>query len=199
LARVSASVARLIWSSVMAAVADGQPVDLDCGRGCIMGPVERPLFDVLGFLNEPTHVASVATVTSRGRPALAMMWFLLEDGRLWFNSPEAQQDQPAPFLRAAGEAHDVAVMVATFDPPDDVRQFRAVGPARLEKRDVSRVRRIYERYVPEWSPSWSSHAESAKFRLWSMVPERGMAVTFPGLDDSPTCRWATEADLLARR
>jgi hypothetical protein len=186
-------------SNRISVVADGQPVDLDRGRSSIMRTVDQPIFDVLAFLNEPTHVASVATVTSRGRPALAMMWFLLEDGRLWFNSPEAQQDQPAPFLRAAREAHDVAVMVATFDPPDDVRQFRAVGPARLEERDVSRVRRIYERYVPEWSPSWSSHAESTRFRLWSMVPERGMAVTFPGLDDSPTYRWSTEADLLARR
>lgn len=162
-----------------------------------MAGMERPTFDVLGFLGEPRHVASVSTVTARGRPALAMMWFVLEDGRLWFHSPEPTTGKPAPFLHAAREGGDVAVMVATFDPPRDVRQFRTVGPARLEERDVSRVRRIYERYVPEWSDSWSSHAESPRFRLWSMAPERGMAVTYPDLDDRPTYRWSTGADLLA--
>jgi hypothetical protein len=45
-------------------------------------------FDVLGFLDEPGRPASVATVTGRGRPALAMMWFLVEDERVWFHTPE---------------------------------------------------------------------------------------------------------------
>jgi hypothetical protein len=100
--------------------------------------MEQQPFDVLKFLREPLHTACVATTTRSGRPALATMWFLV----------------------AAREEREVAVLVSTFDPPTDVRQFRAVGPSRLEKRDVTRVRRIYERYIPEWTPSWDSHAAS---------------------------------------
>lgn len=80
-----------------------------------------------------------------GRPALATMWFLVEAGRFWFSSPGTIEGRPSPFLDAARDGRDVAAMVATFDPPHDVRQVRASGPARLETRDVARVHRIYER------------------------------------------------------
>jgi Pyridoxamine 5'-phosphate oxidase len=79
----------------------------------------QPTFDVLGFLHEPRRPASVATVSGRGRPALAMMWFLLEDDRLWFHTAEPP-GLPAPFLRAARERAEVAVMVATLQ--DDQAQ-----------------------------------------------------------------------------
>jgi hypothetical protein len=55
-------------------------------------------------------------MTGTGRPALAMMWFLVEDHRLWFHTA-ASHELPAPFQRAARERREVAVMVATFDPP----------------------------------------------------------------------------------
>ena len=77
--------------------------------------VDRPTFDVLGFLDEPGRPASVATVTGRGRPALAMMWFLVEDDRLWFHTPEPS-DVPAPFLRAARERREVASVVDVAGP-----------------------------------------------------------------------------------
>ena len=85
-------------------------------------------FDVLGFLHEPGRPASVATVSGRGRPALATMWFLVEDERVWFHTAEPP-GLPAPFLRAARAGAKVAVMVATFLPPADVRQVRMSGPA----------------------------------------------------------------------
>ena len=44
-------------------------------------------------------------------------------------------------------------MVATFNPPTDVRQVRMTGPARLEERDDARVRRLYLRYVDAWTPN----------------------------------------------
>ena len=160
--------------------------------------VDGPMFDVLGFLDEPGRPASVATVTARGRPALATMWFLLEDERLWFHTPESP-DLPAPFIRAARARAPVAVMVATFDPPTDVRQVRTTGPARLEERDDERVRRIYRRYVDEWTPRWERQATSAGYRLWSMSPERGMAVAYPGLSDGPAVRWAGPSELFGLR
>jgi hypothetical protein len=156
--------------------------------------MEGPTFDVLGFLSEPRRPASVATVSGRGRPALATMWFLLEDDRLWFHTAESP-GLPAPFLRAARERAEVAVMVATFDPPTDVRQVRMTGPARLEERDDTRVRRLYHRYVDAWTPKWERQATAASYRLWSMSPDRGVAVTYPGLEDGPTFRWSESAGL----
>lgn len=120
------------------------------------------------------------------------MWFLFADGRLWFHSPV---DKPAPFLAAAAAGREVSVLVATFSPPHDVRQFRASGPAALSSRDLTRVRRIYERYVPEWSAFWREHATSDRFRLWSMLPDRGMAVAYPGLADAPVYRWSDPTEL----
>ncbi|HEY7429282.1 MAG TPA: pyridoxamine 5'-phosphate oxidase family protein [Streptosporangiaceae bacterium] len=160
--------------------------------------MEGPTFDVPGFLGEPGHPASVATVTGRGRPALAMMWFLAEDGRLWFHTP-APPGLPSPFLRAAREHQDVAVMVATFNPPTDVRQVRMTGPARLGEQDHERVRRIYRRYVASWAPNWDRQATSPTYHLWSMSPDRGMAVSYPGLNDGPTFRWQDPSELFTHR
>ncbi|OLT39554.1 hypothetical protein BJF85_25570 [Saccharomonospora sp. CUA-673] len=153
-----------------------------------------PNFDVVAFLDEPGHPAAVATVTGRGRPALATMWFLLADGRLWFHSPV---DAPAPFLDAAAAGREVSVLVATFAPPHDVRQFRTTGPASLEEPDLDRVHRIYERYLPEWTPDWTEQAASPRLRLWSMVPARGMAVAYPDLADADVYRWSDPSELLS--
>ena len=160
--------------------------------------MEGPSFDVLGFLDEPGRPASVATTTGRGGPALAMMWFMVEDERLWFHTAEPV-GQPAPFLSAAREGREVAVMVATFDPPADVRQLRTTGPARLERRDDQRVRRLYRRYVDAWTPKWERQATAASYHLWSMSPARGMAVAYPNLDDGPTFRWSDPHGLLGLR
>jgi Pyridoxamine 5'-phosphate oxidase len=160
--------------------------------------MQGPTFDVLGFLDEPRHPASVATVTGRGRPALATMWFLVEDDRLWFHTPETPE-LPSPFLRAARERAEVAVMVATFNPPADVRQVRTTGPARLEQRDDERVRRLYGRYVDTWSPKWERQATAASYHLWSMSPGRGMAVSYPGLEDGPAFRWSDPSGLFRTR
>ncbi|WP_236725425.1 hypothetical protein [Amycolatopsis orientalis] len=52
--------------------------------------MKRPTIDVRGFLDERERPAGVATTTSRGNPALAMMWFVAEEHRLWFHTPEAR-------------------------------------------------------------------------------------------------------------
>jgi hypothetical protein len=158
-----------------------------------MTGMDAPSFDVRGFLAEPGRPASVATVTGNGQPALAMMWFAVEDGDLWFHTPA---ETPAPFLRAAARHEDVAVMVATFSPPDDVRQVRMTGPARLAEPDLDRVRRIYGRYVPAWTADWEGQATSPDYRLWAMSPQRGMAVAYPGLTGGPPFRWSGPADFL---
>lgn len=155
--------------------------------------MDRSPFAVQDFLDEPRLPAGVATTTGRGNPALAMMWFVAEEGRLWFHTP-VSGDRPTPFLDAARGNREVAVMVATFNPPEDVRQVRMTGPARLETKDVMRVRRIYERYIPSWSPDWEDHAASPDAVLWSMSPDRGMAVAYPGLANGPVFRWSNATE-----
>ncbi|MEU3624737.1 hypothetical protein [Amycolatopsis coloradensis] len=51
-----------------------------------------------------------------------------------------------PFLDAARDNREVAVMVATVNPPDDVRQVRMTGPAKLETKDVARGRGLAVTY-----------------------------------------------------
>ena len=150
-------------------------------------------FDFFGFLGEPRRPASVATVTAGGKPALGLMWFVFEDGRFWFHSPD-RAGRPVPFLRAARGGDDVSVMVATFEPPD-VRQVRATGAARIEKPDLARVQRIYRRYVPVWSAEWEAQTRNPELHLWSVSPDRGMAVTFPDLENRPSFRWSAATEL----
>lgn len=152
--------------------------------------MQYPEFDVAAFLGERTRPASVATVTPQGRPALAMMWFVFVDGRLWFHTPSGS----SPFLAAAQDGCDVAAMVATFNPPD-VRQVRVTGPARLEDADFRRTRAIYDRYVDEWSDKWERQATSPVYRLWSLLPQRGMAVTYPELEGRDPYYWTCASDM----
>ncbi|TCP51938.1 hypothetical protein EV191_106102 [Tamaricihabitans halophyticus] len=156
--------------------------------------MNQPDFDVRGMLDEPGLVASIATVTATGRPALAVVWFCHADSRLWFNSPRGE-GRPEPFLDAARRGADVAVLAAIFNAPNDIRQFRATGPARLEDRDGVRVRRVYDRYISEWTPQWLEHLTSTRYQLWSVLPASGMAVDYSGFRDSPVFRWASVGEL----
>ena len=124
------------------------------------------------------------------------MWFGLFDGRFWFHTPSAGGHR-SPFLVAAGKGREVAAMVATFDPPGDVRQVRTTGPATLHPHDPLRARAIYERYVPDWTDAWTAQAASEAFQLWSLLPERGMAVHYPDLQDTEPVRWTTPPEWLA--
>jgi hypothetical protein len=45
----------------------------------------------------------------------------------------------------------------------------------------------------DWASGWEEQATSAGFRLWSMLPERGMAVTYPGLANGPVFRWSRQS------
>jgi hypothetical protein len=151
-------------------------------------PVER--FDVDEFLAERQHLASVATVTGSGTPALATMWFLFELHRFWFHSPSVSR----AFLDAAAHGASVAVMVATWDPPLDVRQLRATGTARMEAHNPDRVERIYDRYLDgdraAWRAAWADQIESEEYHLWSVLAERGTAVSYENLQDGPRVRWS---------
>lgn len=156
----------------------------------------EPTFDIASFLREPRRPASVSAVTASGRPALATMWFGFFEGRLWFHTPSVER-RPSPFLLAAGEGREVAAMVATFDPPNDVRQVRVTGPATQHPHDPDRARSIYDRYVPDWTDAWSAQAHSQALQLWSLLPQRGMAVHYPNLENTTPVRWTAPPDWLS--
>lgn len=150
--------------------------------------MSSPDFDITEFLAERRRPASVATVTPRGNPALATMWFVFAEGRLWFHTPY-RTGRPNPFLAAIDQEREVSAMVSTFDPPDDVRQVRVTGPGRRESRDLARVRAIYSRYIPRWDEAWEQQAASPDYHLWSLLPQRGMAVAYPELKGAGEHRW----------
>ncbi|MCM2577686.1 hypothetical protein [Streptomyces meridianus] len=79
------------------------------------------------------------------------MWFDFAEGRLWFHTPLRS---PNPFLNAIEQGREIAAMISTFDPPEDIRQVRTTGPGRLEPTDPDRVRAIYRRYVADWDTTW---------------------------------------------
>ncbi|WP_331750557.1 MULTISPECIES: hypothetical protein [unclassified Streptomyces] len=153
-----------------------------------------PGFDIAGFLAERGRPASVAAVTRGGRPALATMWYAFWEEKFWFHTTSRKPIE-SPFLVAAGQGGDISVMVASFAPPDDVRQLRATGPAQLEPADIGRVRSLYLRYVDGWSELWEQQASSPDYRLWSMTPERGMAVAYPELRGAAEYRWSQLEDI----
>lgn len=88
-------------------------------------------------------------------------------------------------------------MVATFDPPIDVRQVRVTGPATQHPHDPDRARSIYDRYVPDWTDAWSAQAHSQALQLWSLLPQRGMAVHHPNLENTTPVRWTAPPDWLS--
>lgn len=155
--------------------------------------MSRPSFDVAAFLAEPGRPAGVATVTRRGNPALATMWFVFADGRLWFHTPTRA---PNPFLAAIEQGREIAAMISSFDPPQDVRQVRATGPGRLEPNRPERTRAVYNRYVTDWDTAWERQVASPDYRLWSLFPQRGMAVAYPGLKGGAEYRWTHESELV---
>jgi hypothetical protein len=74
------------------------------------------------------------------------------------------------------------------------------GAARLEAHDSDRVERIYERYLDgdrgDWKAEWASQIDSAEYHLWSVLAERGTAVSYANMRDGPRVRWSRPEDML---
>jgi hypothetical protein len=150
-------------------------------------------FDVTAFLREDRRPAQVASVSAAGTPLLGSLWFLFERERFWFSSAAT-----APLPRAAQHGAPVAVIVDDFDPPASIRQVRVRGRAQIERHDSAVVLRIYQRYlgadVEEWPPFFRSRVDQTDgWVLWSVHPDTGLAVTFPGFEER-SYRWDRNGD-----
>ena len=155
--------------------------------------VVKAPFDVTAFLREDRRPAQVASVSAAGTPLLGSLWFVFERERFWFSSAAT-----APLPRAAQHGSSVAVIVDDFDPPASIRQVRVRGRAQIERHDSSVVLRIYQRYlgadVEEWPPFFRSRVDLTDgWVLWSVHPDTGLAVTFPGFEER-SYRWGRNGD-----
>lgn len=134
-------------------------------------------FDVRSFLERPLLPASVATVGGKGGPVLGSLWFQFAEGRFWFST------RSEPFLQPARNGSLIAVMVETFEPPDQIWLLRATGKARLEAHEPSRVEAIYRRYLgsepQNWPAFFRDRLHDKVFELFTVLPERGAVVAFP--------------------
>ena len=156
-----------------------------------------PPFDILQFLDSPKIPAAVAAVRRRGGPALGSLWYRFDERRFWFTTRAGS----SPFLSAARQAQDVAVMVEIFAPPDFIRLVRATGAARIEERDPARIERIYERYLggdlSEWPELFRERLADVDFTLWSVLAARGVAASFPQFQANEF-RWDEPGQFLDR-
>ncbi len=156
-----------------------------------------PPFDLIAFLDMPLVPASVATVGRRGGPALGTLWFVFDERRFWFTTRAGT----SAFLRAARDSKDVAVMVQVFQPPDLVRLVRATGRANVEERDPTRIEAIYRRYLGDdvlvWPDFFRQRLHDQAFVVWSVLAERGVAVSFPQFQ-TEEFRWTDPGPFLDR-
>ncbi|MCU0259576.1 MAG: pyridoxamine 5'-phosphate oxidase family protein [Ilumatobacteraceae bacterium] len=110
--------------------------------------------EVAAFLDEPGHLVRIATVDDDGMPRVLPLWFVLEDGRLWF-TPRA----PAVIWRNI--ERDPRVGMTIDETAHPYRKVVLQGVAEVVHRPGDddawrdRYRRIARRYTPEeWADAY---------------------------------------------
>lgn len=103
---------------------------------------------ISAFLDEPDHLARIATVDADGAPSVAPVWFLFRDGRIWMTPRE----------RSSWWTHiatDPRIAVTIDEDEAPYRKVFVKGTARIDhppgEDDVWRptYRDIATRYTPE--------------------------------------------------
>jgi PPOX class probable F420-dependent enzyme len=82
--------------------------------------------DVIAFLSEGTRTGMLGYVASDGRPLVAPVWFLVEDGRLVFNTGKAT-------AKGRALARDPRVVVCVDDPHPPYSFVQVQGVAELSE------------------------------------------------------------------
>jgi PPOX class probable F420-dependent enzyme len=132
------------------------------------------------FLAEPGHLLRIATVDADGMPSVVPIWFIAEDGRLWFTPRE----------RSAWWTHlqrDPRACVVVDEEATPYRKLVVRGSVRVDHapgeddawRD--RYRRIACRYIPD---------AAADAYLTTTINERRALLSIPisGSGESSTWR-----------
>jgi nitroimidazol reductase NimA-like FMN-containing flavoprotein (pyridoxamine 5'-phosphate oxidase superfamily) len=132
-----------------------------------------PPFDVDAFLERPL-VARVATVSSAGSPAVRPVWFLWEDGALWW--PTGSSSVVAAHIERDPR---VSVVVDTCDLERmEFLQVNMRGRAEVVSFDRALMARLLRRYLGEdetaWHADFRSHGKES--RLVRFTPARTRAL-----------------------
>jgi PPOX class probable F420-dependent enzyme len=127
------------------------------------------------FLAEPGVILHVATLRADGRPSVTPIWFIFEEGAIWF-TPRAESEWLADLRR------DPRVGLAIDEQPLPYRKVVIEGRAELVfdlGRDDAwrdRYRRIARRYVPEEAAEAYVQNTIDQPRALFRVPLAGSAV-----------------------
>lgn len=126
--------------------------------------------DLSAFLEE-VHLAHWATLGPEGKPRVRPLWFLYEDGALWFTTRMEARRTGADV--AAGSP--VVVSIASEDRP--FRAVLAFGTPEVWKKDRRRwLDRISSRYGEREGKRWLAGAVKERDRVvLRMVPEKVLA------------------------
>ncbi len=127
------------------------------------------------FLTEP-HLAVLSTISPEGRPHGSVIWYVYEDGALWFNiAPDSKKAR-----NLAGESR-VALTIDAREWP-----YRAATvTGRVEQRpfDEAQARRIAVRYVGEDEGDAMHRAMMLEERMLFRLPPKRIAwASFEGWD-----------------
>jgi nitroimidazol reductase NimA-like FMN-containing flavoprotein (pyridoxamine 5'-phosphate oxidase superfamily) len=148
--------------------------------------------EVAGFLAEPGHLLRLATTADDGTPLVVPVWFICEDGRVFFTPRE----------RSAWRAYldrDPRVCLLIDESSAPMRKVVVHGRAELVHglgeddawRDV--YRRIALRYVPEaYADAYLADTVDEPRALYSVDLARSTMTTWrmPGAGENPLAVWA---------
>ncbi len=143
------------------------------------------------FLETPGVLMRVATVDPEGNPHVAPIWFIYEDGRLWF-TPRAASD----WLRNIRVHPRVALVIDEEAAP--YRKVTVTGDTQLVhdlgEDDVwrDRYRRIARRYVPETAAeAYVQNTIDQPRALLALTLKDAVVTTWrmPKRDESQTGMW----------
>ena len=146
--------------------------------------------EVTTFLDEPGHLLRLATVDAGGAPYIVPMWFIHEDGRLWFTPRERSvwwsHVQRAP--RVAATVDEEALPYRKVVVRHDVRIDHRPGEDDTWR---DRYRRIVLRYgPPEMADGYLSATHDEPRALLSLPVDGATTWRMPQPGEDPRSIWA---------
>ena len=146
--------------------------------------------EVKTFLDEPGHLLRLATVDADGAPYIVPVWFVHEDGRLWFTPRErsAWWSHVQRLPRVAATVDEEALPYRKVVVRDEVRIDHRPGEDDAWR---DRYRRIALRYgPPEMADGYLAATHDEPRALLSLSLDAATTWRMPLPGEDPTSIWA---------
>lgn len=124
--------------------------------------------DVIAFLSEGTRTAKLGYVASDGRPLVAPVWFVVDDGQLVFNTGKDT-------AKGRALARDPRVVICCDDDRPRSRSSRCKAPPRPVRTSTRCAPSLPVSVAGTWAPTAPrSSADATVYRAncWSASPRR---------------------------